>query len=309
MQHQRVRGFKPAQLTISTIAGLGSAMLMATSAEAFSLQLTIENLGPTDGGLVTPLWVGLHDGSFDLFELNAPASTGIEIIAEDGVTGLETPELLSPFGINNLGELGIDQNLTLASLFNASAAGTNGGLQDLITATPIIGTFPNETASTILHVDPNQNRYLSYAAMFFPSNDAFIGNEEQTAIELFDSSGDFLGADFVVLGAEVWDAGTEFNDELESSVPFTIPVIGEGTPEPGGTVQFHPGFLPPGNGGVLDFDNGIVSFANADFQAPGYQVARITVTQVEKTPEPSSLLGVLTVISGILFSHWKLSSK
>ncbi|MDJ0743686.1 MAG: spondin domain-containing protein [Xenococcaceae cyanobacterium MO_167.B27] len=308
MQHQRFRGFKPAQLIIFTMAGLGSTAIMATSAEAVSLQLTIENLGPTDGALITPLWVGLHDGSFDTFDFGTSASTGIEIIAEEGLTGLETPDLLNPLGINNLGDLGIEQNLTLASLFNASAAGANGGLQDLLTATPIIGTFPSETASIILNVDPNQNRYLSYAAMFFPSNDAFIGNEDQTAIELFDDSGNFLGADFLLLGTEVWDAGTEVNDESLNSVPFTLPIIGEGIVE-GGTVQPHPGLMPPGSGGVLDFDNGIFSFANADFQAPGYQVARITVTEVEQTPEPSLLLGILTFISGILFSRRKLPNK
>ena len=75
MQHQN---FKPARLTISIMAALGSAPIVATAAEAVSLQISIENLGPTQGGLVTPLWVSLHDGSFDLFDVGTPASTGIE---------------------------------------------------------------------------------------------------------------------------------------------------------------------------------------------------------------------------------------
>jgi hypothetical protein len=59
------------------------------------------------------------------------------------------------------------------------------------------------------------------------------------------------------------------------------------TPDTGvnenGTVHLHPGFLLPGSGGILDDP----MFSNANFLAPGYTVARVTV---EAVPEPGSLV-------------------
>ncbi|MEA5552563.1 spondin domain-containing protein [Anabaena cylindrica UHCC 0172] len=36
--------------------------------------------------VVTPLWVGFHDGNFDIFNLNESASSSLERLAEDGDT-------------------------------------------------------------------------------------------------------------------------------------------------------------------------------------------------------------------------------
>ena len=125
------------------------------------------------------------------------------------------------------------------------------------------------------------SRYFSYASMVIPSNDAFIANGNPLAHAIFDASGDFLGADFLVAGAAVLDAGTEVNDEIPENVAF----LGQTVPNTGttesGTVQIHPGFSPAGN--ILS------AFPGADFTAPGYQVARISITRI---PEP----GVLALV-------------
>ena len=90
---------------------------------------------------------------------------------------------------------------------------------------------------------------------------------------MFDETGAFLGVDFIISGAEVNDAGTEVNDELPANTAF----FGQMTPDTGvdenGVNTAHPGFNPPGQGGILDD----ARFANGDFTADGYQIARVTV--------------------------------
>ena len=102
-----------------------------------------------------------------------------------------------------------------------------------------------EAASVILSIgDPTVNRYLSYASMIIPSNDAFIGNGDPLAHAIFDGSGQFVGADFLVLGSDVSDSGTEVNSEID--VAFLAGPNGQTGPNQGadenGVVGTHPGF-------------------------------------------------------------------
>jgi len=116
------------------------------------------------------------------------------------------------------------------------------------------------------------SRYFNYASMILPSNDAFIANGNPLAHEIFDADGNFFGADFVISGDEVLDAGTEINDEAEESTAF----FGQSAPNTGetedGVVESHPGFESDGR--ILSADD----FAGTDFTAEGYDLARITVT-------------------------------
>lgn len=129
------------------------------------------------------------------------------------------------------------------------------------------------------------SRYLSYASMVIPSNDAFIANGNPAAIPVFNAMGQFVGGSFLVLGSMIWDAGTEVNDE----VPMNTAFLGQMTPNTGvpqnGVVMLHPGFIAGGN--ILSTP----MFANADFTAPGYTAAEITVQLI---PEPATA-GLLAV--------------
>ena len=255
----------------------------APTAGPVRLTVTVENLAPDQGAIVTPLWFGLHDGSFNTFDPGTPATPAVEIVAEEGFIGLEglTPDFPSFAGT---GFEGIDLTaipilpLTISSQFANSPAGERG-LQGIIAPDDSpLGIFPGQEGRRSLTVfDPSSSRFLSYAAMVFPSNDAFIGDAEP--LELFDEAGNFIGANFTLLGNQVWDAGTEVNDELFESLPFDATGVLQGTPE-GGVVALHPGLLPPGSGGIVDFPG----FANADFSAPGYEVARIQVFAEHLTP-------------------------
>ena len=52
----------------------------------------IESLVPENGVYFTPVWVGFHDGSFDLFDVGSLAGEPIERLAEDGDVSLLTTE-------------------------------------------------------------------------------------------------------------------------------------------------------------------------------------------------------------------------
>jgi hypothetical protein len=285
--------------SIATIMAIASTLALPSIAAAVNIKITVDSLTPAAGGIVTPLWYSFHDGSFNTFDLGAPASTGIEHIAEDGFTGLESPETL-----NFLISQGLDPNdifpreETLAGIFDSSSASQNGGIQNFIAARPF-GFRPGETASqTLILNNSDRNRYFSYAAMYFPSNDAFIGDE--TGVEIFDDRGNFIGADFTIYGSNIWDAGTEINDENPSNVPYTLDLTGDGITETG-VVARHQGFLPTSSGGVLDFGGGV--FANSNFDATT-PIARIRIERVEdevSVPEPNITIGLLLLLTIFLF--------
>ncbi len=257
-----------------------------------TLEVTVENLSVENGGVITPLWFGLHDGSFDTFEVGEPASSGVMYLAEDAIIGLEGTV---PGVVDALVEMGLDpadvppQENTISGIFADSSAAENGGTQGLVdSAESPLGIFPGDSLSATVDIDSNNlanNRFFNYGAMFFPSNDAFVANDE--ALELFDAEGNFIGEDIVVTRNDIWDAGTEVNDENPDNVPFTLDVIGNGIDE-NGTVQSHQGFQAPGSGGVLDFGDGV--FANADFTTSDAPIARISINPVINGTEENDLI-------------------
>ena len=179
------------------------------------LVITVENLSPNGGTFQTPVWVAAHDGSFDLFDIGGTASTGLEMLAEDGdASGLDA--LLAGSGVAGL------------------VTGGEG-------APGIID--PGELASLTFSIpDATDSRYFSFASMVIPSNDAFVASsDDPKAIELFDAEGNFVGPVEILLdGNDVLDAGTEVNNEMDAAF------LNQGTPntgtDEGGVVGQHPGF-------------------------------------------------------------------
>lgn len=259
---------------IMALLTAGSMLTVASDASALTLKISVENLSPTNGTLLTPLWFGFHDGGFDIYDRDVSLNgfPGTENLVEDG----NTAPLSTRFTSVGAGQV---QGTILGT------GGTNAGPIDV-----------GETASFMVEVDPTlaSSRFFSYASMVLPSNDAFIANGSPTAHPIFDEFGNFIGADFIELGSDVLDGGTEVNDELPASTAF----FGQQTPNTGvdenGVVVLHPGFNALGSGGILDDPR----FANADFTANGYQVARI---RVQVVPEPSTTIGLLAVAGGAFF--------
>ncbi|MEM7219367.1 MAG: spondin domain-containing protein [Pseudomonadota bacterium] len=216
-----------------------------------SVVVTVENSAPERGALLTPVWIGTHDGTFDIYDRNVPLGSGalvsresVERLAEDGNTGPISAEFSS----------------TAVGTAQATLVGNAGPLP------------PQSTVSTTLNLDPTVDRYFSYSSMVIPSNDAFIANGNPLAHKVFDESGNFVAENFVVAGSEVLDAGTEANDEIAANTAFLNqggPNIGVEEFEP---VILHPGFLTEG----VSFPDGVLShpvFGNAQFTGPTYRAA------------------------------------
>jgi len=267
---------------VCTVAAVG-ALSLAHTATAAEIHVSIENLTPTGGLFLTPMWVGFHNGGFDTYDLGAAASAGLERIAEDG------------------------NPAPLRSEFAASAAGTAGGMDSVVfapggvfTGAPVFE--PGETAVATFDVsNPDINRYFSFASMVIPSNDAFIANGDPLAHPLFDSSGNFLGpVTITIFGTAVRDAGTEENTEQDAAF---INQAAANTPVPGndplGVVSSHLGFIDSvGNpGGTPTILGGTVASGDVidavlgDFTTANYVLARITIT-----PEPTTGLLLASVM-------------
>jgi hypothetical protein len=236
----------------------------AQSASPVGATVVIENLAPENGTWLTPTWVGFQDGTFDVFDSGATASTALERMAEDGNSG------------------------PLTQSFSSSGAGAAQGTIPADTGIPQIAPGQTATLTFVLDGTDPTSRFFSFVSMVIPSNDAFIGNDDPALQRVFDNSGGFLGAYLTIAGSEVRDAGTEVNDEIPENTAFfgqTEPNTGQ---DENGVVHPHPGYLPPGSGGILDDP----MFANADFTAPGYEVARITIYRSDTIVDGGSVSGL-----------------
>src|SRR5260370_17854591 len=80
------------------LGGIGVLLVLAPSAlHAQKVQFSITNTAPLNNGVWTMRpWIGVHDGNFPTFLVGQPASTGVQHIAEDGVTGDVTNVLPPP---------------------------------------------------------------------------------------------------------------------------------------------------------------------------------------------------------------------
>ena len=134
-----------------------------------SVVITVKNQAAQRAGLQTPVWGGIHDGSFDIYDRDAELGSSetnqnlisresVERLAEDGMTGPITKEfsMLQP-------ESG-----------QTTFVAPSGPLS------------PGSMVSATLNIDnPLVERYFSYASMVIPSNDAFVANGSPIAHEIF----------------------------------------------------------------------------------------------------------------------------
>ncbi len=193
------------------------------------VEITFTNSAPKGGTFLTPPWVAVQDGQFDIYDRGGPAAEFLERLAEDGT-------------VTDIG-----------AAFVASGAEGSAGVitgPDGAAAGPL---DTGESGSVILTVNPQESQFLSFASMVIPSNDAFIASPgDPRGIQIFDDKGNFIGGDIEIKGSDVLDAGTEVNTEqdaafLNQSAPNT------GVDE-GGVVTVHPGFI--GSVGLPATDGG-----------------------------------------------------
>jgi hypothetical protein len=229
-------------LQITAFASLLAGTMHA--APPVTIQFSIENEGQQGGLWIMRPWIGLHDGTFQTFTVGQPASSGVQHIAEDGVTGDPNSALLS--GPPN-GCTGAPSVYTASpcqfQIFSVFA----GGSQQASIGGP---TIPGATLVKTFTVDPSdpKSKYLSYLVMIIPSNDAFFGTDSAHPIQLFDNQGRFNGGrgpiHFQVQFNDILDAGTEVNTENHTDTAFFGQAVnGAGThPDTNPVIHVHDRF-------------------------------------------------------------------
>jgi len=227
-----------------------SAGLVVAKENTVSAMITITNMAPQMGTFQTPVWVGIHNGNFDLYDRNKTVTVAVERLAEDGDVAL----LLSDF------------------------AATEGAIWDGVVGDAPFGPGQTVTLPFDISYEQGCSHYFSYASMVVPSNDFWVANGNPVAYEVINDMGDFIGTEFMVFGDQVLDAGTEVNDEIPDNTAF----FGQSMPDTGVNENSFvtlatDGFKPAGKGGILDD----AMFTNADFTAEGYTMLKITVSAVE----------------------------
>lgn len=240
---------------ILAIAGL------ATAASAASVSVSITNQQGADGVFLTPLLSIFHNGTYDTFDVGEAASTGVENIAEGGDA--------------------------MQAIADAQGAGATTGVITSpggFAGAPVID--PGETATLQFDLDPSNDRYFSYLSMVIPSNDLFIGNDNQMAYEIFDIAGDFtdLGTIYIYT-TDVWDAGTEANDNLGAAFNAA-----------GGDATDTTGPITPQ--GSLFFLNGESTAAGTELDIAAGRTLLATIS-ISEVPVPAALPLLLAGLGGL----------
>ncbi|MCA9167546.1 MAG: spondin domain-containing protein [Planctomycetales bacterium] len=240
-----------------------------TPAQGAGLQIMIENLQPAGGYYFTPVWLGFHDGGFDLFDMGAAASSELEMIAEEG------------------------NPAPLGALFNSVMNGDGSSRQGAVVTAPAgfpgAPVFdPGDSVTQMIDVmDPASNRYLSFASMVIPSNDTFFGNMDPMGYEVFNADGSFAGPITIdIMGNGLYDAGTEVSNAMGAAFSAL-----------GGTSSDE--------GGVVNMSVNLDNFLNSDTAAGtsitsalgSSPLARIHISAV---PEPTSIGLLLCALPALL---------
>ena len=245
------------------------ALAFSATASADVIRITVTDSQPAGGFGISPVWFGLHDGTYQTFAPGASASAGVQSVAELGDAS------------------------GLVSAFNGH------GDQAVVGSAPL---GPGGTASGVLDVaDPSMNRFLNFAAMVVPSNDFFMANDDPQAFEIFDAAGHFLGPKTImVFGRDVWDAGTEVND-IAFGAAFIVGDDATDHVAENGVVALV--FGGPDPSAYLDSILGQPTPYGYDISHLISSDDLIATFQIEAVPEPSSLFLLGAGAAGVLVAE------
>jgi hypothetical protein len=175
------RLFPSFMLGLSMTAGVLAGQT-ALAMDGPRYEVTVTNL--TRGQQFTPILVATHKEGVNLFTLGSPASSQLEILAEEGNTG------------------------PLATLLSSMPE-----VKDVVSspAPPPASNLIDPGESITLTVQTGGKfDHLSVAAMLIPTNDGFFALNGVEGPK---------GNQTLTLFSPAYDAGTEVNDELCASIP------------------------------------------------------------------------------------------
>lgn len=173
--------------------GIGLLAVVAVvtpNVNAAMIEVTVENLAPTNSVTFAPLRVGFNNGTYDSFDEGGIATAAIISIAEGGSGADWFPAFMAA-----------DPTATLGT----------------VVSTPPGPLLPGATAQGVFEVDGSVNPYFTFGSMVVPSNDYFIGNDSPTELELLNSSSELNFSEIVLTASDIWDAGSEVDGTFGSA--------------------------------------------------------------------------------------------
>lgn len=246
---------------IAVTAVVGAVIPALVLAADVQVQVTVENLAPTNSISFAPLRVGFNNGTYDSFDNGATAGAAIVSIAEGG---------------------------SGSDWFPAFGAADPTAVLGTVVPNPAGPLVPGATGVNVFSVDPSVNPYFTFAAMAVPSNDYFIGNDSPTAHMLFDGAGNLNISSITLTASDLWDAGSEMDGAFGAA--FLQGSMNSDHIDENGVVNH--------DFGDLSIFNGLTTAAGYTFDsqlAANTDIYRISFAQV---PEPSTAL--LVAASGLL---------
>lgn len=257
-----------------TLLGAGAlSMASMGMAQATSVDFTFNNMS---GFLATPVYTAVHRGAFDAFDNGGVASIGLEQVAELPIPP-QAVNLLAPTRI------AVDPNSEAGFIF-----GPGGPIQD------------GESGTLTLEVDdPLSNRYATFLAMFVPSNDTFLGNDNPFAYEIFDASGSLIEQTFEITAQSIYDAGTEINQLFGAAAPGQDITLGD---TENGRIQRLLD-IDDGNGGDgFDALEALFGVAGAGLIQPDTVLFTVDVREsaaIAPVPLPAGMVLLLSGVAGM----------
>lgn len=216
---------------------------IATAQEGPRYEVTVTNL--TRSQRFTPILVATHEDGFNLFRLGQPASPELKTLAEEGNTG-PMVELLS----------------RMPDVVREVVSSPGPPPLDRLTG-------PGKSITLMVRGGGRFDR-ISVAAMLIPTNDAFFA-VDGIALPKSDKA--------ITVLVPAYDAGTERNDELCSSIPgpgFTECITPSNPSGDGGGAQVNQGegfvHIHAGIHGI-----GNLNAAMRDWRNP---VAKVTIRRI-----------------------------
>lgn len=234
----------------SCVLATGAAVVGPAQADAKTRHYEVTITLQTGGQPFTPPLLATHRGSVGVFEVGAPASLGVQEIAENGNLAVLAGSLSSLAGVADVMQAG-------APLVPVGVPGD---------------AMFDQSVTLTVEADRGA-RFLSWVSMLICTNDGFTGVD---GLRLPPQVGQV-----VTQGTAAYDAGTEVNTEdFADIVPpcqgITLPApveMGTGTTNPdlaeGGVISHHQGVA-----GIDDLDPALHGW---DTSAP---VAQISVERV-----------------------------
>jgi len=224
--------------------------------QAAEVSVEVENLAPTGGVFLSPMWVGFDDGQFKLS--TGTGGVGLDLLAQNGDTTVLQKEF------RTAATKGVDGVIDASKVWSSS---------------PFFG--PGTSGTQTFALDPTTDRFMNFASKVYPFTAAFIAS--QSPIEIFDAQGKFMGKQIItVLGSEVQEvapltSGTTATSNKSQSTSTTRPSLADRLAS------------LTGNGVTLTSKDGS-TVAHFDAVASNLELPNTAVARITIVPEPATVI-------------------